>query len=147
MYPTAPKLIAATLYAALAWGVSTLVVPHLPTGTPTWWFAPANAAIGALIGWRLMGRLIGRGYVSALGMGFTTGIVVVFWALLLWSGREMLDRAVNLRYRGPVEALEAMIDLALRYLSFLWTPDVLLAMGVGAAVCGCIVEWASRRAG
>jgi hypothetical protein len=53
--PTAAKLAAAILFGALAWLASELAIPFFPEGAAVGRFAEWNAAIGAVIGWRVAG--------------------------------------------------------------------------------------------
>ncbi|RVT84142.1 tellurium resistance protein [Rhodobacteraceae bacterium CCMM004] len=146
MYPTAAKLVAALAFAALAWWVTDLVKPNLPQGTPMDWLAPVSAAVGAVMGWRVMGRRAGRGYVAAAGFGLTTAVAIVFWVLLIWAGYEMLQRSMDLYYDGPVEALESALALYMDYALLLVPGPPLPSLAVGAVLCGALAEWVARRA-
>ncbi|MEL7343772.1 MAG: TrgA family protein [Pseudomonadota bacterium] len=143
--PTAGKLIGAVLFAALAWYVSDLVKPLLPDGTPTGMLSPVNAFFGVIMGWRLMGRRAGEGFVSATGLGITTGIAIVFWALLFWGGYEMIQRAMRLLYDGPFEALQNMAILMLEYGQLAGTPMVVGTMFFGSLVAAWVTDFFAQR--
>lgn len=145
MYPTAAKLTAALVFAALAWVVSRLAVPNLPEGTSEGWMPEVNAVIGLLFGWRIAGRHAGSGWVAGGAIGLTTGAVLVFWALLIWAGREMVLRSLALRYDGIVEALEDMIALFLRLAEFLVPGLALPALATGSIAAGFLAEAVARR--
>lgn len=143
--PTAGKLIGAITFAAIAYFVSDLIKPLLPEGTQSGLLSPVNALFGLMMGWRIMGRGAGRGYVSAMGFGLTTLVAVVFWSLLLWAGYEMIKRATRLYYDGPVEALQEMAKLMAEYARLAATPEVIGAALVGAVLGGFLTEFFARR--
>ena len=144
--PTAAKLFAMFGFAAMAFFATEIYKPLLPEGTQMGMFTPINMAVAGLAGWLVMGRLAGRGYVTAASSGVRTAAVALFYVLFIWSGVEMLEHSVSMRYDGPVEALQAMIALAVDYarlgLSDPQVPIVLLSGGILAAF---LAEWASRR--
>ncbi|MCC6306562.1 MAG: TrgA family protein [Rhodobacteraceae bacterium] len=143
--PTAAKLVAALVFAAVAFLGASVYVPLLPEGTQARWFAAASAAIGALVGWLVMGPLAGRGLVAAMGYGLRTAATIVFWTGLLFSGREMILRSLNMRYDGPMEAVVGVFDIALDYGRLLADPQILAVLGLGGMVGGIAAELASRR--
>ena len=144
--PTAAKLIGAVLFAALAYYVSELVKELLPLeGAGATLLSPVNAFFGAAMGWRIMGRHAGQGFLPALGFGLTTIFAITFWALLIWSAYEMVIRAVRGRYDGPVEALLAMSDLMLEYAFLIVAPTVVGTAVVGSLVAAMVTEFFSRR--
>ena len=143
--PTAAKLIGAIAFAVLAYFVSDLVKPLLPEGTQYGLLSPINAVFGFLMGWRIVGRAAGRGYVAAMGYALTTLAAIVFWCLLLWGSYEMLRRATRLRYDGPVEALQDMAFLMSEYAVLAATSQIVITAIVGAMLCGWLTEFFSRR--
>ncbi|MCU0856746.1 MAG: TrgA family protein [Rhodobacteraceae bacterium] len=144
--PTAGKLIGAILFAALAYFVSDLVKPLLPEGTQVGLMSPINAFFGLVMGWRIMGRGAGNGYVSAMGYGLTTMVATVFWCLLLWGGYEMTRRAMRLYYDGPVEALQEMTILMADYARTAVTdPTVVGAAIAGSLFAAAVTEFFARR--
>ena len=144
--PTAGKLIGAVLFAALAWYVSELVKQYLPLeGAGATLLSPVNGFFGLVMGWRVMGRHAGQGYMPALGFGLTTIFAITFWVLLIWSAYEMIKRAVRGRYDGPVEALLAMSDLMIENAVFLLEPQVLGTAVAGSLVLALVTEFFARR--
>ena len=144
--PTAAKLIGAILFAALAWFVSEQVKLLLPSeGAGANLLSPLNALIGLAMGWRIAGARAGDGFVAAVGLGMTTIFATIFWALLVWSTVEMLERAVSGRYRGPIEAMEGLGDLMLAYSSMIVEPNVVGAALFGSILCAMITEYFSHR--
>ena len=143
--PTAPKLIAALLFAALAFFVSELVKPLLPEGTQFGIFSPFNAAVGAVMGWRISGARAGLSMRASLGYGITTAAITVFWCLFIWSGYLMVDASTRLRYSGPMEALQDMGSMMIEFAQTMATGPVLGSLLVGALVFGWLTEHVARR--
>ncbi|RVV98657.1 tellurium resistance protein [Mesobaculum littorinae] len=146
MYPTAAKLIAAILFGALSWWLSDLVRPFLPQEGSLEWLAPVNAVIGMVMGWRVLGSRAGRGYGAAIGYGWTALAVTLFWVLLVWSGREMLERSMRLYYDGPMDAIEQMIALFVEYGAHAANTSTAVSALFGAGFCGLVTEFAARNA-
>jgi hypothetical protein len=143
--PTAPKLIAALLFGALAFFVSDLVKPLLPEGTQFGLFSPVNSAIGALMGWRISGARAGVSMRASLGLGLTTAIITVFWCLFVWSGYLMVEASTRLRYDGPMEALQDMGAMMVNYARTMATGPVLGSLFVGSLFFGWLTEQVARR--
>ncbi|MFV0359113.1 TrgA family protein [Tropicimonas sp.] len=144
--PTGARLVAAIGFALVALLGSEVFKPLLPEGARVGLFGPANALIGIFCGWGIVGRNAGRGAGAAAGLGVRAVAVTVFYCLLLWSSYEMLQHSIRLRYRGPVEALIAMMQMVADYFLLMISqpqvPAVLLSGGVLAAL---LAEWASKR--
>jgi hypothetical protein len=143
--PTAAKLIGAIVFAALAWFVSDLVKPLLPEGSQVGLLSPVNAFFGLIMGWRIMGRGAGNGYVSSVGYGLTTLAATVFWCLLLWAGYEMTRRAMRLYYDGPMEALQEMAALMAEYAVMAVDPQVIGAAVIGSLLGAMLTEFFAKR--
>lgn len=144
--PTAAKLVAALLFAAVAWFASDAIVPQFPEGTDLGAFALVNTAVGALSGWFVMGRLAGEGYGVAAASGLRTTAVFVFYALLFHSINEMLRQATRMRYDGVMEALTGMVAFMGKYaLMVVTAPVVMGILLVGGVLAALVAEWASQR--
>ena len=143
--PTAPKLAAALLFAALAYFVSDLIKPLLPEGTQAGLFSPLNAGVGAIMGWRILGSRAGLSMQASLGYGLTTGAIMVFWSLFIWSGYLMVSASTRLRYSGPMEALQDMGMMMIEFAQTMATGPVLGSLVVGALVFGWLTEHVARR--
>ena len=143
--PTASKLIAAILFGALAFFVSDLVKPLLPEGTQFGIFSPVNAAIGALMGWRISGSRAGLSMKASMGYGLTTTILMVFWCLFIWSGYLMVKNSTRLRYDGPVDAIQDMGAMMIEFTQMISTGPVLGSLLVGALFFGWLTEQVARR--
>lgn len=145
--PTAARLFAAVLMAAVAWMASTLYGEVLPEGRPVGFLAPINAVLGLFVGWTGIGRLTdGTSYALALGHGIRGAVVFLFWALLIWSSWDMLVLSVQRRYDGVGEAVEAIFDLIAEYALLLLQDPLPGATLFAGAICAALVaEWGARR--
>ncbi|MDA8584894.1 TrgA family protein [Rhodobacteraceae bacterium] len=147
--PTFGKLIAAIVFGALAYFVSDLLKPLLePTeGTRVGMLSIVNGFIGMVMGWSLMGKAAGKNYRVSFGFGLTTLAVTVFWCALFWAGQKMLSRSVDLRYDGPMEALQQMGGIFLEYLRLVTAQEILIPAIVGAIFVSWLTEFFARRWG
>lgn len=143
--PTAAKLAAALLFALVAFATSRAVMALFPTGTQFGAFALICAAIGALVGWRVMGPRAGKGLSSSAGAGVATSFVVVFWAIFFFALDEMLKNSIRTHYDGPFDAIVGAFEIAAQYAAALFDPTILGLLLVGGALSGLVVEWVSRR--
>lgn len=145
--PTGGKLIGGIAFAALLYFLSDLLKPLLQDteGTRTAWLSPVNAIIGFLMGWSIMGKGAGHTYRQAFGYAFTTLGASTFWCLLFWSGHKMLGRSVQLRYDGPMEALQQMGALFFEYLKLVAVQPILIPAAVGTIFVAWLTEYFARR--
>lgn len=142
--PTAAKFVAALIFAAVGYFAAQAYIPSLPEGTQTRGFREICAFIGLLCGWIVMGRRVGKPYSEAIGSGILTSVIIVFWALLLFSVYEMIQLSIKMRYDGPMDAVLGVFELMLEYGMALPRQGVLLALGVGGIVGGIAAEVANR---
>jgi hypothetical protein len=143
--PTAAKLVAAIVFAALAYLAAEVYKVGVPERTVWGVFNVICAAVGALCGWFVMGRLAGRGYGAAMGYGLRTTVTFVFWIVVGFSIYQMILRSMNLRYGGPMEAIVGTFDLMIEYGQSMATGMMIATLLTGGVVAGAIVEWAGRR--
>ena len=143
--PTTGKGVAAILMAIIAWDGSEMYRPLMPEGTDFGWFNYVNVGLGLLSGWIVIGTRLNRSYSDAIGAGLTGVAALVFWAVMIQAFNEMLRLALERRYKGPVEALVSVFELALDFaVNLLHTPLLILLIG-GGAVVGLICEFVARR--
>ncbi len=145
--PTAARMIAAVIFALIGYLVAGEVKPLLPEGQPTNYLLPVSVIIPALCAWRIMGRLMGRGYVSAINTGIYASACGVVFCLLAFALGEMLKRSMRKQYDGPFEAITGMFGIVFDYGLLLVNPTILGYLLVGGAVTGVISEWAYKRWG
>ncbi len=143
--PTGAKLMAALSFGIVGWIVANAYVPTLPSGISVGLFRELVGLLGAIVGWKVMGRSVGKGYGAAIGSGWKTMIVLVFFALLFFSIREMVLLSMKMRYEGPMDAVLAVFELMLEQAQALLVPNVLASIVVGGAIAGVLTENASRR--
>jgi len=143
--PTGAKLMAAVSFAVVGWIMANYYAMNMPDAAAAGPMREAAAAVGAIIGWRVMGPSVGRGYVEAAGSGIKTAVVLAVVALFLLALREMLYNSVKMRYDG---ALEAFLDV---FKTMARRSEALLSLGVfgtilfGGIVAGILSEDAGRR--
>ena len=143
--PTAAKLIAAVVFAIVALLAAVTFVPHMPEGHQIGLFRELTAVIGFIVGWLVMGGLVGKGYGEAAGSGLRTSVTVVFFTLLGFSIYLMVKKSYKMAYDGPMEAVLGVFQIMLEYGQMMLVPDVLGVLAVGGVLGGIIAEWAGRR--
>ncbi len=143
--PTAAKLVSAIVMGVLGWVAAHLVIPHLPPESRIGFFREITATIGVLVGWRFLGARAGAGAGASLGFGLGASLVLVFWALLVFSGYEMIKRSLRKSYDGPVEGLKGMMQIAIDDLVYLRPVEVWGALLLGGLAAGLIAEAVARR--
>jgi len=143
--PTGGKLVGAFVFAMLAYFISDLCKPLLPEGTNVSMLSEANAFIGLIMGWRIMGRGAGETYRQAFGYGLTTLGATVFWCLTMWAGHEMLKRAIRKYYDGPTHALQEMAELFMEYGRLIAVTEVVVPALIGALFLAWVTEFFARR--
>lgn len=143
--PTAARLIAGVIFAAVAALAAHLFIPALPEGTQVGYLREISAGLGLICGWMIMGRLTGKGYGEAMGSGIRTAISIAFWALLGFSIYVMVDKSTRMLYDGPMAALLGTFDLMLGYGKMMLTPGVLGTLLIGGIIGGVLAEWGGRR--
>lgn len=143
--PTAAKLVAAILTAGLGYFVADLVVAHLPEQDQINWMREVSAVLGILVGWQFLGRRVGGGLKSAVGMGLSTALVLFASGMFTFAGYEMLIRSLRKSYDGPFEALQGMVAIGFENLEYVNYADVISALVVGGILLGLITEFAARR--
>jgi hypothetical protein len=143
---TAAKLVAAILFAGLAFYVSQLIRPLFPEGTNLGWFAEVNAVIGYFSGWVIAGSRAGQGgWPAAVSYGLTATVGMTFWCLVIHSGVVMIEKSMMRLYDGPGEAIVAFFGLLVDHLFLMSTPEVLIVLFGGGVVAALVTEVAGRN--
>jgi hypothetical protein len=83
--PTGAKAMAAISFAVAGWLSANAYVPAMPEATSVGYLRELTALLGAIIGWRVMGNAVGKGYVRSIGSGWKTMLVLIFFALLFFG--------------------------------------------------------------
>jgi len=137
--PTFAHVVAAILYAALAWYVSHFMIePLFPEAFDPGLFSEFNALVGLVCGWTIMGSRATLGFVPSISIGFTAILMTVFWSMFLHSWGEMLRRSLDRAYDGPVEAVAEVFELMVDYLFLMSTVPVWTTLIVGGIVAGIV---------
>ena len=140
--PTAAHLFSAVILAVIAWFASELVKPLMPEGTQFGRFSEINAALGAWLGWKLLGPRAKAGLRASVSAGLSVAIALFVIATALHCFVIMLKRSVADRYSDPVDALKAAVDMMWEFGEPALTPEVvglLLAGGLGAGLMAALV--------
>jgi hypothetical protein len=143
--PTAARLAGALWFFAVGWLTALQVLATFPDGTPATYFPLSLAMIGLWQGWSVAGRGVGEGRVVAMAHGLRCAIQMAFVGLVAFSARAVYYRALNMRYDGLGDAVEAVLVQFIAYgVQSLTIPiwGVLLA---GGAIGGLICEAVARR--
>lgn len=143
--PTTARLVGAITLAALAWYVSTLIVPLLPEGRDIGFFVEINTVIGLMCGWTVMGSRAGEGISNAIGFGLTGAAALMFWGLFLHSSGEMIRKSLRKNYDGPMEAVVSVFEMMVEFGQMIATPQVFITVLVGGVVAGLITEFFGSR--
>ena len=143
--PTAGKLAGAIFFAALAYMLSLMAFRQSGLSQVPDMFFVICSLIGAGCGWRVMGSRAAAPARDAPSSGVLTVVFTVVLALLFFATREMLIRSMNHIYRGPIEGLIGVFDIAGDYLMLLATPAFGATMVVGGIACGVLSGVIGRR--
>lgn len=143
--PTGAKLMGALSFAVVGWLIANAYIPQMPEVEAVGFMREMVAAVGAIVGWRVMGSSVGKGYVAALGSGWKTVIVLVFFSLLMFGLYEMLLDSVKMRYAGPGEAIIDVFNKMMVRSRALLSWGCLGAAVIGGGIAGMLTENASRR--
>ena len=146
--PTAARIVAAVCIAFIAWVVSGLVKQLLPGHVNFGVFVPLCVVIGALCGWRILGRRADRGrlgYANALGVGLSAMAMTVFWVLLLVSGWESFEIAMHRTFHDPMKVIYNIYPIAIGHLKTLSDVDILVWLVAGGAITGILAHMAGTK--
>lgn len=143
--PTAAKLVSAVFFAAVGFLAAQAFVPLLPAGTQIGFFREICAGLGLIVGWVVMGGLVGKGYVEAAGFGIRSSVTILFWATLGFSIYEMILRSTHMMYDGPMQAILGVFDLMIYYGKMMGDAGFIGTLMIGGILGGVAAEWAGRR--
>ncbi|WP_415402958.1 TrgA family protein [Tateyamaria sp. SN3-11] len=142
--PDAAKLVAALGMAVLAFIVSGMIMPLFEEDTNFGWFTEVNVVVAIIVGWLVIGRRAGRGVISAVNVGLTAPVVLVFWAIFIQSCNEMTRIAMKNRYDGAFEALVAIFEIGAEWALLMSTIPVWAVLFAGGMLVGLLTEFAWR---
>ncbi|MEM8578094.1 MAG: TrgA family protein [Pseudomonadota bacterium] len=142
--PDGARLTGALLIAALGFALSLLVMPLFPDQTNWGWFVHVNVALGLVIGWRVLGARVGRGWTNAINLGLTGAGLLLFWGLFVQATNEMVRLAMKNRYDGPFEALVAIFEIGAEWAIVIATVPVIALAVLAGVLSGLLTEVAWR---
>jgi hypothetical protein len=144
--PTAAKLVAAIMFAAVAWVAAALYARAMPEGRSAGGLREVSALIGLICGWSIMGSFASRpcGRVEAMGTGIRTSFTMAIVGLTVFSVAQMLTRSMTGRYKDPVEAVIAVFDLMLSFGQTLLTAEIMAVLMLGGVLGGAVAHFAGR---
>lgn len=142
--PDAARLMAAFGMGVLAFIVSFMIMTLFDEDTNFGWFVHVNVVVGVLVGWIVIGSRAGRSITSAINVGLTAPVVLVFWALFIQSCNEMVRIAMRNRYDGPFEAIVAIFEIGVEWALLISTVPVWATLLVGGMIVGLMTEYAWR---
>ena len=142
--PDAAKLVGAAGLGILGFVLSGLVMGLFEEDKNFGWFVYVNVLLGLAVGWVFVGRRAGRGWTSAVNVGLTGGVVLVFWGLFVQSCNEMTRVAMKNRYDGAGEALAAVFKIGAEWLILMSTLQIWGTVIVGGILTGIATEFAWR---
>lgn len=143
--PTGAKAMSAAAFAVVGWLIANAYVQNMPVAEAVGRVREIAALIGAIVGWRVMGPSVGKGYLESAAAGLKTVIVLVFFSLLVVGIYEMLQESMKMRYEGPLEAIVDIFGRMLERAPTLATGGVIGAMVLGGVIGGILAENANRR--
>lgn len=143
--PTAAKLVAALAFAGVGYATAQVFLPEVPKGMHAPWIREMSALLGLVVGWIVMGRSVGAGMYLAAMRGIYTSLLLLFWALVEFSGREMVLRALDKRYDRVMEAVTGTLDIAYWFFQLSLFPAFWLTLLGGGLLAGMVTEFANRH--
>ncbi len=153
MMPTAARAVAAVAFAGVAFMAAEVYKPGLTPDTQWGRFSTICAGIGVICGWMIAGARRRTGWLPAGATGMRTAVTIVFWALLLFSLREMVLRSMKRLYDGVTEAVVGTFNIMLVYGEAIWRTygtgelryETLIVLLAGGFLAGVLTEWAGRQ--
>lgn len=142
--PNAAKLVAAVGMAIVAFIVSGMIPPLFEENKNFGWFTWVNVILGLVVGWKVIGSRAGRGLTSAINVGLTGPVVLVFWALFVQATNEMVRIAMRNRYDGPFEALGAIFEIGAEWALLISTVPIWSTLLIGGMLVGLATDFAFR---
>lgn len=145
MFYSAARLSAAILLALTGYVLSEFILADLPEWTSMPQFAQVNAGLGAIIGWRLLGTLAQERHFGTIGTGLTAAIILGLSILFVQAGRDMLERASSGWYNDPMEAILAMVSMALEHSKLMADPFAIASLVIGSVLSAAIAGFLARN--
>ncbi len=142
--PTATKLVSALIFAAIGYFAADMAAATLEEGISSGLVREIAAVLGVFIGWSVTGTFAPRSLGFGLAYGLNGSAVLVILTLLVVSASEMIGRSLQGRYDGPMEGLEAMIEIGIDRASALIQPTIMAVLILGGLAGGLVAHAVSR---
>ncbi|PRX32712.1 hypothetical protein SAMN05216257_10665 [Meinhardsimonia xiamenensis] len=142
--PTAAKLVAALAFAAIGYLAAARAVATLPENAEVGLLREIIAAFGLLLGWKLLGPAAESRLTVSLAAGLTTAVALAVVGVFFVAVYQMLVKSMHNFYKGPMQALESVFDLAWERGQVLTDPVILVILLGGGLVAGALARGAAR---
>lgn len=143
--PTAGKLAGAIFFAILAFILAGIYRLELERDYMPGSYYGMSMLIGLLCGWRVMGPRTEDRRIETANSGLLTTVVMIAVSLIYFSTVDMLRRASNEMYSGPLEALTSIFQIAADNVTRMATLEFVGTALVGGIICGLLAGQAGRR--
>ncbi|MFT5631320.1 MAG: hypothetical protein ACI82I_002546 [Gammaproteobacteria bacterium] len=142
--PTAAKLVAALIFAAVGYALFVSMVTIYGDDRVPGYLLPLCLVAGLIVGWQICGKNA-HGLMSGIGNGYTAIVAQSFIILFVLSFITMLEQSMRGRYDGPMDAMIDSFKLLSEYGFRFATPEIGMIMVVGGFVGGAMAGIAGRR--
>lgn len=143
--PTMGRLTGAVMFGALAWYVTTLIIPLFPEGTNLGLFQEVNTFFGLFVGWTVAGPRAGTGFIASISYALTSLAAMLVMALFFNSSVVMIEKSLRKLYAGPGEAVTDVFQLFIAHGQMLLTPEIIGTLLIGSLIGGFITEVMGSR--
>lgn len=144
--PTAAKLVAAILLAALGFVAAGRYVQLMPEGAVAGHLGLICAGLGAVVGWLVLGRRAGRGVGAGTSAGLQAAVVLVASALIIFSIERMVRRAMAGFYGADIlRAVTGVFENIYEFGARLADSQLLGILILGGLIAGLVTELVNRR--
>lgn len=134
--PTAGKLIACIVFGAVGFAVGTQAIATLKEMSAISYLAPLGAAVGAAVGWLVLGPDMTQGLMRGISSGVKGAVFFAVNFLGIVGVVTMLRLTTRGRYGSPMEALTDAVAQAIDIGGQLATPEVLGTLVIGSMLAG-----------
>jgi len=145
LMPTIPKLFGSVGMALTGFATVIQLAPHLTAEVKTGGLMLMAACFGVLIGWRVLGRESRGTQSQVVAVGFRAAFFLGIWTLLFLGSVQMLEKALRMRYDGPMEAVGDVLAQGLEVGYMVLQLDVIAVLFIGGALSAIATGWAARR--
>ncbi len=143
--PTAPQLLAAVLFAGLAWLAGEFVKLELPEGEDPGYLSEVSALFAFILGWKMMNMRTVFTVGAGIGSGISCSIAVFVVCTGFQAGYEMILNSLKTQYDGATEAVIDMFVIFGEFALIALVPSVIATLLIGGAVAGMLVYGSKKR--